>query len=101
MSHKQTISDYLATVLELPPHARAWLLDLWDAIQVFDDGHLGVAADALDQALAAARHDDVDDAARCQQGTHHGAITRGNQLYRRHRQACRGQPLHQTSVQRL
>lgn len=37
MSHKQTISDYLATVLELPPHARAWLLDLWDAIQVFDD----------------------------------------------------------------
>ena len=37
MSHKQTISDYFKAVLELPPSACAWLLDLWDAIQVFDD----------------------------------------------------------------
>ena len=34
---RQTLLDYFDTVLGLPPDAAAWLLDLWDVIQVFDD----------------------------------------------------------------
>ena len=36
MSHKESLTVHLQA-LELPPDAAAWLLNLWDAIQVFDD----------------------------------------------------------------
>ena len=36
MSHRESLAVHLQA-LELPPDAAAWLLNLWDVIQVFDD----------------------------------------------------------------
>ena len=47
-THRQTLSDYFGSVLDLPPDAAAWLLDLWAAIQVFDDVADGDPVDRAD-----------------------------------------------------
>ena len=57
------------------------------AVQVLDHGHLGLGADALDQALAAARDDDVDELGHGDELAHGGAVGCGHQLHRLARQA--------------
>ena len=51
----QSLRQAFTEMLELPPAAAAWLLDLWQVIQVFDDLVDGdkVDRDALDAALYA------------------------------------------------
>src|SRR5690606_38025126 len=50
-------------------------VDMADAIQVLDHRHGGIAADALDQALAAARDDDIDKFGHADQRPYGGTIS--------------------------
>ena len=61
------------------------------AVQVLDDGHAGLARDALDQALAAARDDHVDELGHRDQPADGGAVGGLDQLHRRLGQARVGQ----------
>ncbi len=61
--------------------------DVADAVEVLDHRHLRLAADALDQALAAARHDDVDVLLVGDQVADRGAVGRRDHLHRVLRQA--------------
>ena len=58
------------------------------AIQVLDDGHLGLAADALNQALATARDDDIHVSGHGDELAHGLAVGGGHQLHRLGGQAC-------------
>lgn len=51
----QVLRQAFTEMLELPPAAAAWLLDLWEVIQVFDDFADGdaVPREALDAAIYA------------------------------------------------
>ncbi len=54
-----------------------------DAFQMREDGHARLALHALDQALAAARHDDVDRAVEAgQHGAHRGTVGGRHELDR-------------------
>ena len=53
------------------------------AVQVLDDRHARLARDALDEALAAARHDRVDVLLHRDELAHGRAIGRGHELHRR------------------
>ena len=50
------------------------------AIEVFDDGHCGIAADSLNEAFAAAGNDDVDKLRHGNQMAHGFAVGSGHQL---------------------
>ena len=52
------------------------------AIQVLDDGHLGLRADALDQALAATRDDDVNILGHGDERAHSSSVGRRHELHR-------------------
>ena len=66
------------------------------AVQVLDDRHLGIAADALDQALAPARNDHVHILRHGDELADHGAVGGLHQLHRIGRQAAfRERLLHQ------
>ncbi|MNJ19841.1 hypothetical protein D3C77_141650 [compost metagenome] len=67
-------------------------IDVADAVQVLDHRHPRVAADALDQALAATRHDDIDKLRHADQRADRFAIGGFHHLYHRRRQAGLGQP---------
>src|SRR5690606_21927679 len=56
-------------------------VDVADAVQVLDDRHTGVTADALDQALAAARHDHVHVFGHGDHGADGGAIGGAHHLH--------------------
>jgi hypothetical protein len=58
-----------------------------DAIEVGENRHAGLVLNTLDQALAAARHDHVDQPGCTQHGAHGGAVLRGHQLHRLGRDA--------------
>ena len=58
------------------------------AVEVLQDRHLGLARDTLDQALAAARDDEVDRFGRGDQVADRGAVGRRDELHRVGRQAC-------------
>ncbi|MNN24578.1 hypothetical protein D3C81_1380160 [compost metagenome] len=62
-------------------------VDVADAVQVLDHRHAGVTADALDQALAATRHDDVDELRHGDQRAHGGAVGGFHHLHAGRRQA--------------
>ena len=51
------------------------------AVQVLDDGHFGARADALDQALAAARNDHINILRHGDQVTHGSAVGDWHQLH--------------------
>ena len=76
-------------------------VDVAVAVQVLDDRHLGLAADALDQALAAARDDHVDVLRHGDQLAHGLAVGGLHQLHRLGRQAGLGQRLLHQPRQRL
>jgi hypothetical protein len=67
-------------------------VDVAHAVEVLDDRDLRLARDALDQALAAARHDDVDVLLVGDQVADRGAIRRRDDLHRRFGQIRRAQP---------
>jgi hypothetical protein len=71
------------------------------AVQVLDDRHLGVAADALDQALAAARDDHVHVLRHGDQLAHGLAVGGLHQLHRVRGQAGLDQRLLHQPRQRL
>ena len=71
------------------------------AVQVLDDGHFGFGADALDQAAAAARDDDVHVLRHGNERAHGGAIGRGHQLHAVRGQAAFFQRLRAQGSQRL
>ena len=71
------------------------------AVQVFDDRHFGVAADALNQTLAAARNDDVDKLRHGDQHADGFAVGAGHQLHRVGRQTGSHQCLLHQRGQRL
>ena len=62
------------------------------AIEVLDDRHPGVAGDALDEALAAARDDHVHELGHGDQFAHRGAVGGLDDLHRSRRQAGGLQP---------
>jgi hypothetical protein len=62
-------------------------VDMAVAVEVLDDGDPGLARDALDQALAAARDDHVDRFRRCDEVADDGAVGGRHQLHRIGRQA--------------
>ena len=68
-------------------------VDVAHAVQVLDHRDARFGHDALDQALAAARHDDVDVPVHAQQLAHRGAVGRVHDLDRVLRQAGRAQAL--------
>ncbi|MNN20003.1 hypothetical protein D3C81_1332620 [compost metagenome] len=68
-------------------------IDVADAVQMLDHRDLGVAADALDQALAATRYDHVDVFGHGDQCAHGGTIGRFHYLHGARGQAGFGQAL--------
>ncbi|MNC25423.1 hypothetical protein D3C75_735110 [compost metagenome] len=66
-------------------------VDVADAVQVLDHRHPRVAADALDQTLAAARHDDVDELGHGDQRADGGAVGGFHHLHAGRRQTGFGQ----------
>ncbi|MCY1224037.1 hypothetical protein D9M72_361800 [compost metagenome] len=68
-------------------------VDVADAVQVLDHRHLGLAADALDQALAAARDDHVHILRHADQRPHGGAVGGFHHLHQLAGQAGLGQAL--------
>ena len=71
------------------------------AVQVFDDGHPGVPADALNQPLAAARNDHVDKLRHGDQVAHRVPVGGGHQLHHIAGQASLRQRLLHQRCQRL
>ena len=71
------------------------------AVQVLDNRHLGLGADALDQALATARDDDVDKLRHGDELAHGIAVGGGHQLYRMLRQTGLDQGFAHQADQRL
>ena len=63
-----------------------------DAFQVLEQGHLAFRADALDERLAAARHDDVDELRHAQHLADGGAVAGRHPLDRRRGQAGAVEP---------
>ena len=64
-----------------------------DPLEVLEDRHGRFTADAIDEAPAAARHDDVDEGVHGDQRADGGAIHRIHHLHAGRRQAREGQPL--------
>ena len=66
----------------------AWVVNIGVAIaiEVFDDGHFGFAADALNEALAATGNDDIDILWHGNELTHRLAVGGLHQLHRMDRQ---------------
>ena len=71
------------------------------AIQVLDDGHFGLSADALDQALAATRNDHVHKLRHGDELAYSGAVGGLHQLHGLHRQTAVGQGFLHQKRQRL
>jgi hypothetical protein len=76
-------------------------IDVAVAVEVLDHRHLGVFRDALDQALAAARHDDVDVLGHGDEMAHRFAVGGLDHLYGGLRQAGGGQALAHAGGDRL
>src|SRR5690606_13839358 len=71
------------------------------AVQVFDQGYLGIGTQAGDQALAATRNDDIDVIGHGDQFAHGGAVGGVDHLYGVGRQAGIGQSGLNDGTQRL
>ena len=72
-----------------------------DAVEMLDDRHPCIAADPLDQTLAAARDDDVDELGHGDHGTDRRAIGRGDHLHAVGRQTGLDQTLPDAGRDRL
>ena len=71
-----------------------------DAVEMREHRHAGIGLHPRDKALAAARHDHINEACRSQQRAHRRTVLRRDQLHRFGRHAAGHQPFDQGGVDR-